>query len=59
MDSALWISSYNVKYKKDKVIVIIKKSLKATGMSGPYLIEFPVPKSTTAIYLGSEVIWKR
>ena len=58
-DSALWISSYEVNYKNDKVILIIKKGLKKTGISGPYLIEFPISKSATAIYLGSEVIWKR
>lgn len=58
-DSALWINSYKVKYKNDKVLLIIKKGLKKTGISGPYLIEFPISKSATAIYLGSEVIWKR
>ncbi len=58
-DSALWINSYKINYKNDKVILIIKKGLRETGISGPYLIEFPISKSVNEIYLDSEVIWKR
>ncbi len=59
-DSALWVESYIIKYEDDKIFVLIKNSLKKTGISNPYYIEFIIPKSVETVFLGKEeVIWKR
>ena len=59
-DSALWIKSYNIEYKKNAIFIIIEKSLRPTGISNPYFIQFLIPEKIESIYLGQgEIIWQR
>jgi hypothetical protein len=60
LDSSLWVHSYSVVYEKEKITVNIERSLKQTGMSGLYLIEFPVPLTVKRISSGpGDIVWER
>ncbi|HRX15400.1 MAG TPA: hypothetical protein P5123_03720 [Spirochaetota bacterium] len=60
MDSALYIKSYELVYNIDNVHIYINKSLKKTGISFPYFIQFIISKNINYVYLGdSEIIWRR
>ena len=60
MDSALYIKSYKIEYSEDKAHVYINKSLKKTGISSPYYIQFLISESINYVYLGdSALIWER
>ena len=59
-DSALWIKSYLVRYKKDAMYLFIERSSRSTGHSSPYYLQFVVPENVKEIHLGKDsIIWSR
>ncbi len=60
ISSALYIKEYDIIFKSDKVFVKIFETLKDTGYSDGYDIQFYIPKSIKFIILGdNEIVWKR
>jgi hypothetical protein len=60
LSSALYIKDYDIIFKGDKVFVKIYETLKDTGYSDGYDIQFYIPERIIFIVLGdNEIIWKR
>jgi len=57
-DSGLWIREYSIKYYDDIAQLHIYKTLKNTGNSGPYFIQFIISPDVNFVKIGNEVIWR-
>lgn len=56
-DSALYISSYSITYKKQCAFVSIKKSLSKSSISTPYFLQFVVTPEVRSIYIQNKLVW--
>ncbi|OGF25338.1 hypothetical protein A2331_03940 [Candidatus Falkowbacteria bacterium RIFOXYB2_FULL_34_18] len=60
VDSALWCDSYKIKYNRSSVNLFIYKTLRDTGCSHKYFIQFPISNNVNEVYLGeSELLWSK
>lgn len=59
LNSALWIEKYEVQYLGSIVEIRIYQSLKNSGYSGPYAIQFEISQNIKKIRIGQEIVWER
>lgn len=55
--SALSIKDYQIKYDNDRIFIKINESLKNTGMSTDYYVQFLMKKNVKEIYIENQLVW--
>ena len=57
LNSALSIEKYEIKYGNNKIFININESLRNTGMSVDYYIQFLMSKDVKEIYINNQLFW--